>query len=143
MEEDQRTKMMEAMFGIAVPPKADVLPEAAVARLTEALPRFNGPNEWVEGDLVTIRADAPLSGQGSPHVVVRSGDVNLATSVPPATSWADGVCFDVQVAVLREGCIMPFLAPHWALERWELPAPPKAEEPVKKPTVDLYSPWKN
>lgn len=97
----------------------DILPEAAIARLLEALPRFQTENPWKPGDVVTVREDAPIKGAGRPRIVVRVGE-NLSRAVPEHGEWSDGVAFNVETIGIPDGeNIVPHLVPHWALERYE------------------------
>lgn len=97
-----------------------ILPEAKVARLQEAVERFTSKNPFKVGDLVTVRADAPLKGAGEPHVVIASGDDNLSLAKSEEGNWTEGVIKNVMmISILHGTHIMPHLAPHWALEPYK------------------------
>jgi len=99
--------------------ESSILPEAKIARLKEAAARFTDDNPFKVGDVVTIRQDAPMKGEGEPHLVIESGSTNLGTAVPDEGNWTDGGIRNVRVLMLKDDLIMPYVLPHWALEHYQ------------------------
>jgi hypothetical protein len=93
---------------------------ADVAALRAAADRFNGPNPFKPGDLVTPRADSPLKGVGRPHIVLEIDPAPVSNRVPAFHGDANqsdfGARRDIRVASVCD-CDHGEIATHWA-ESW-------------------------
>lgn len=114
--------MMKALLeGIerGVDGKDKILPEAAIARLSEVLDRINAPVPFRPGDVVTIREDAPVRGAGKPHIVVEVvSDAPLFLGTPG--DWPEAARRNVVVISLRGDSIATHMVAHWMLQPFEL-----------------------
>jgi len=113
------SKLLEMLRSIADEAKANeprLSDEVVIMRLRERAAEMAAPNTWKPGDLVTIKRDAPIKGAGNPHVVVRSGDVELGSASLSDDNWTNGCVANVQVVCMIGDHISPHILPHWALE---------------------------
>ena len=113
------SELLEMLRGLRDAERADeprLSDEVVIMRLRERVAEMLAPNPWKPGDLVTIKRDVPIKGAAKPHVVVRSGDVELGRAFGESGNWTNGCLNNVQVACMQGDHIAPHIVPHWALE---------------------------
>lgn len=96
--------------------KPAILPEAAIERLKETALRIAAGNPFKVGDIVTIRADAPMQGAGKPRLVIGINPEGFPCGEKESGQWGTAITYDVSFIWTDGEHILPHVAPHWMLE---------------------------
>lgn len=112
------SSLSELLGGVPNRP-ATPLPEAVVVRLQETLEHYQkfclGQGQPREGDILTPRAECPVTGHGRPYIVLE------VRSVPAEPHAANMLKMDVRLAFLHEqdeATIATIWAESWWFEPW-------------------------
>lgn len=87
-----------------------------VRRLQEFLTRYQAPNPFKVGDLVTPRTDANMKAAGEPHVVVDLRDVPIFSASDDSSSCQYGRHLNVRTARFTTTGIVCFWGEHFDYE---------------------------
>jgi hypothetical protein len=116
-------KMLASIGDEDESPTNPILPEAAVMQLREVFDAYAASIPFKPGDLVTVRSNADIKGDGVPHIVL---EVN--PDAEPTYDGGGGVGANgygkrltMRVATFVDGVISPYWVEHWQFEPYELP----------------------
>ena len=96
--------------------------EGQIARLHEMLARYNAPNKFKVGDLVTPILGVNIKDDGEPHIVLDVDEKGFYVGEQKNGANGTADCYNIKIGQIIRGsggAFVTFVMPHWKLDRYD------------------------